>query len=238
MKRIVPRKHLQSKKTLGKAQDGSREFISLLATICADGTALAPGLIYQGSTHDLQDTWLEDYDHSSDEAYFAASPKGWTNEELGLSWLKKIFEAPTRSKAGNSKRLLIVDGHSSHLNMKFIDYCDTHAIILAILPPHSTHRLQPLDVAVFSPLANAYSKQIDDHIQSSHGFSRITKRVFWSLFRSAWHAALTTSNIYAGFSATGIWPLDSAKILRQLEIFTPSPPLSDVENHRKTPKFV
>ena len=82
---------LKAKKTIGKIQDGSREFISLLATICANGTALAPALIYQGDTHDLQDTWLEDYDHSSEEAYFAVSKKGWTNEDLGLSWLSSIF---------------------------------------------------------------------------------------------------------------------------------------------------
>ena len=103
MKRIVLRKHLQSKKTLGKNQDGSQEFISLLATICADGTALAPGLIYQGITHDLQDIWLEDYEYSSEDAYFVASQKGWTSENLGLFWLEKIFEAPTRSKAGHGK---------------------------------------------------------------------------------------------------------------------------------------
>ena len=48
MKRIVPIDHLRSKKTLGSSQDGSREFISLLATICADGSALTPALIYQG----------------------------------------------------------------------------------------------------------------------------------------------------------------------------------------------
>jgi hypothetical protein len=35
-------------------QDGSREFISLLACICADGTALPPALIYQGASNDLQ----------------------------------------------------------------------------------------------------------------------------------------------------------------------------------------
>ena len=139
MKRTVPRKHLESKKTLGKNQDGSREFISLLATICADGTVLAPALIYQGDTYDLQDTWLEDYDHSNEEAYFAVSKKGWTNEDLGLSWLSKLFEPATRSKAGYAKRLLIVDGHSSHVNMRFIDYCDQNNILLGILPPHSTH---------------------------------------------------------------------------------------------------
>jgi DDE superfamily endonuclease len=119
---------------------------NLLATICA-------ALFYQGESHDLQDTWLEDYDSS---AYFAVSQKGWTNEELGLSWLLKLFEPIMRKKSGNATlptHLLIVDGHSSHVNTRFLNSCDVHGIILAILPPHSTHRLQPLEVGIFSPLA-------------------------------------------------------------------------------------
>ena len=92
MKRIVALRQLKSKKLLGASQDGSREFISLLAGICADGTALPPDLIYEGKSGDLQNTWLENYDSSADEAYFAASAKGCTNEDLGVSWLAKIFE--------------------------------------------------------------------------------------------------------------------------------------------------
>ncbi|KAF2180862.1 hypothetical protein K469DRAFT_692415 [Zopfia rhizophila CBS 207.26] len=80
MKRILPIKYLRSKRVLGAKQDGSREFISLPACICADGTALPPGLIYQ-SKSDLQDIWLEDFDSSSEQAYFAVSKKGWTNED-------------------------------------------------------------------------------------------------------------------------------------------------------------
>jgi len=137
MKRIVPIDRLKNKKILGSNQDGSREFISLLATISADGTALPPALIYQGDSYDLQSTWIEDFDHSSDEAFFAVSKKGWTNEELGFSWLSRIFEPFTREKAGNARHLLIVDGHSSHVNMKFINFCGDHGIILGILPPHS-----------------------------------------------------------------------------------------------------
>ena len=97
------------KKILGSIQDGSREFISLLACIYADGTAIPPGLIYQAESGDLQDVWLDDFDASSE---LAVSKKGWTNEELGMSWLTKIFDRNTREKAGNSRRLLIVDGHS------------------------------------------------------------------------------------------------------------------------------
>jgi hypothetical protein len=43
-------------------QDSSREFISLLASICVDGIALPPALIYKGASGDLQDTWLKDLD--------------------------------------------------------------------------------------------------------------------------------------------------------------------------------
>lgn len=230
-------KQLKSKKILGASQDGSREFISLLACICADGTAIPPALIYQGTSGDLQDTWLEDFDHSSDQAYFATSEKGWTNEDLGIKWLE-IFDRHTNEKAGNSRRLLLVDGHSSHVNLRFIDYCDSNGILLVVLPPHSTHRLQPLDVGIFSPLAHAYSQEIDQLIQSSCGFSRLTKRSFWRLFAAAWERSVTFSNIKSAFAGPGIFPLEPEKVLTSIKTKTPSPANSDNDVKRKTPGSV
>ncbi|KAM4067688.1 Tc5 transposase DNA-binding domain-containing protein [Hirsutella rhossiliensis] len=52
-------------------QDGNREFITLIAAICADYSYLPPALIYKGESKDFQDTWLEDFDHSSEVAFFA-----------------------------------------------------------------------------------------------------------------------------------------------------------------------
>ena len=233
-KRIVPVAALKKKKTLGSSQDGLREFIFLLAIICADRTSLTPALIYQRESGDLQTSWLEDYNHKTNQAYFAASIKGWTNENLGMSWLTKVFEPQTRSKSGYRKRLLIVDGHSSHLNKRFMDFCEQHGIILGFMPPHSTHRLQPLDVAIFSPLTTAYSNQIDAVMQSSFGFSRITKRSFWPLFKSAWESALTMSNIQSAFAAIGIWPFDLNRVLQHIRIKTPSPPPNINESTQKT----
>jgi hypothetical protein len=63
--------------------DGNREFVTLLACICADGTKIPVGLIYKGESHDLQDTWVEDVD-DSDEVYFATLENGWTCNSLGL----------------------------------------------------------------------------------------------------------------------------------------------------------
>jgi len=175
-KRIVPLDQLKSKKLLGTMQDGSREFISLLACISADGSAIPPGLIYQGESKDMMDTWLHDFDHSKDSAWFTVSERGWTDNSIGLAWLKR-FENATRHKCGaRGCRLLVVDGHCSHLNMEWIDFCDKQRVILVIFPPHSTHRLQPLDVGIFSPLATAYSNALDTFLRDSLGFTYMTKR--------------------------------------------------------------
>jgi hypothetical protein len=177
LKRIMTLHAVKSGKIMGASQDGSREFLSLLACICADGTKLPPLLIYKGESYDLLDTWVEDY-NEGDDACFASSANGWSCDELGLQWLQKVFHPHTKDKAGNRRRLLIVDGHSSHVNMKFIEWADAQRIILLILPLHSTHRLQPLDVSLFSPLSIAYSKQITQLIFDSLGLVSISKRHF------------------------------------------------------------
>jgi hypothetical protein len=93
-------------------------------------------------------------------------------------WRPPSFYHNTKPIAGLHRRLLIVDGHNSHVNMRFINYCDQNRIILAILSPHSTHRLQPLDVSVFRPLADYYSQEIDRFIANAQGLVSISKRHF------------------------------------------------------------
>ena len=104
-------------------------------------------------------SWVGDFTEDNN-AYFTLSSNRWSSDELGLQWLEQIFHRHTKDKAGNRRCLLIVDRHSSHVNMKFITWADKYYIIIAIMPPHSMHRLQPLDVGLFQPLATAYSKEI------------------------------------------------------------------------------
>jgi hypothetical protein len=160
-KRIITLAQLLIKQLMGASQDGNREFITLITAICADGLRIPPALIYQSESGLIQDTWLNNFDKNREAAYFAATQKRWTNENAGLYWLEHIFDRHTKAKAGNYRRLLIVDGHNSHVNMRFINYCDQNRILLAILPPHSTYRLQPLDVGLFTPLAQYYTQQLD-----------------------------------------------------------------------------
>jgi hypothetical protein len=153
-----------------RLQDGNREWITSIACICADGTSLSPGLIYQATSGNIQDSWLQDFDPKLHACFFASSPSGWTNDELGYAWLTNIFDRETKEKARRRWRLLILDGHGSHFTMKFIDYCDANRILLMTYPPHSTHSL-PLDVGIFSPLSTAYSKHLEEFLHKFMGIS-------------------------------------------------------------------
>jgi hypothetical protein len=214
-KRVFSRRLYEEGKIKAYIQDGNREWITLLACICADGSHIKPSLIYQSASGSIQDSWLQAFDPNDHRVHFASSPSGWTNNELGLAWLKQVFDRSTKLKAGRSYRLLILDGHGSHLTIDFIDYCDHNRILLAIYPPHSTYTLQPLDVVMFKPLSSAYSAQVASFMERSQGLTSMSKRDFYPMFIAAWEASFKEATILKAFKATGISPLNSEVILKR-----------------------
>ena len=58
-KRIMSLEAYQSGRIQYASEDGSMEFVTLLACISVDGTALPPALIYHGDLGSLQDTWVK-----------------------------------------------------------------------------------------------------------------------------------------------------------------------------------
>lgn len=110
--------------------------------------------------------------------------------------------------------------------MKFIEWCLSHRILLAVYPPHSTHRLQPLDVSLFSPLAVRYSQQLNQFMNDCQGISSISKRDFFRLFWPAFNDAFTVKNVMSGWQRTGLIPLDRGavmKIFKEKQITLPQP---------------
>ena len=53
---------------------------------------------------------------------FSVPENGWTNNQLGFEWLQH-FDAHTKARQVGSYRLLIMDGHESHMSQKSKDYC-------------------------------------------------------------------------------------------------------------------
>ena len=212
-KRVFTRSTYEKKRNQQSLQDGNSEWVTVLASVCADGTALPPGLIYAGKSNTIQSSWVEDIEPGKHSVFVSASPTGWTNDELGLAWLEQVFDRSTKSKTRRSWRLLIVDGHNSHVTRRFIDYCDSHQILLLIFPPHSTHTLQPLDVVCFAPLASNYDKEVTEHLHDSQALASIKKSDFFRLFNASWANTFTKDLVLQSFKATGISPPNPHVIL-------------------------
>jgi hypothetical protein len=176
-KRVFSKRQWEKKEAKAALQDGSREWITVLASVCADGTAILPSLMYASANSSLQTTWVADIKVSEHDVFVSSSPSGWSNNDLGVTWLEQVFDCHTKEKArrGRDYRLLILDGHGSYVTKAFINYCDEHRILLCILPPHLTHTLQPLEVVVFKPLSSAYSLELTEHLHRGQGLVPIRR---------------------------------------------------------------
>jgi hypothetical protein len=221
-KRVFSRRLYERGEVTAHLSDGSREWFTVLACICADGGALPPAVIYEAPSGNIQSAWVDQIEENTHQISVTTSPSGWSNDEIGLAWLEQVFDRYTKERAHGDYRLLIMDGHGSHITRDFINYCDQNRILIYILPPHSTHRLQPLDVVIFKPLSQAYTHELTEYLHSSHGSAGLRKREFLPFFYRAWTSTMTRALIAKSFKATGIYPMDTNPVLKKFT--TPPPP--------------
>jgi hypothetical protein len=121
-------------RTRHQAHPGCQEWVSTVERICADGTILPPHGIFKGKT--VIQNWIPA--RVINQWFFSANTKGWTSNIHGLEWLKRVFDPTTRTKAKGEYRLLICDGHDSHISGSFIADCLQNRITLLILSPHTS----------------------------------------------------------------------------------------------------
>ena len=103
--------------------------------------------------------------------------------------------------------ILIVDGHASHKGIETLEYAKQNGIIIICLPPHCTHRMQPLDVSFFAPLKTYFNQAISKWLKAHPG-RVVTQLQIAGLFNEAYGKAATVRNGCHGFKSTGIWPLN------------------------------
>ena len=201
-------------------QPGNREWATAICSIASDGYVVPPFLVVQGrfhlaswySEHQIPDNWA-----------VKTTKNGWTDNETGLQWLHH-FDKHTKSRRRGAYRMLVLDGHESHVNVQFEDYCKEKNIITLCLPPHSSHLTQPLDVGCFSVLKKTYGAEIEHFIKAQ--ITHIAKPDFFVAFKAAFHRTFTRENVLGGFRGAGIVPYDPQAVLSKLDVRlrTPTPP--------------
>ncbi|KAF8237737.1 DDE-domain-containing protein [Tricholoma matsutake] len=183
--------------TIYSIEDGNRELVTVIETICADGSVLHPSMIFQGLQRNVE------WGHNNPcNVSISISPNGWMDQELGSMWLQNDFHPATQDKAAEQYHLLILDGHNSHCMFTFCKYAADHKIIIICL---SSHTLQPCDIGDFGPLAQLWKHKVT---LTSQSLIAIRKDNILTYHHAACIAALKTTTIQSAFQKTGIWPLD------------------------------
>lgn len=130
--------------------------------------------------------------------------------------------------------LLILDGHKSHGSWKLLQLAQENGVILLALPPHLTHKLQLLDVAVFRNLKESF-KRLGMARMRKNKTKKLMRVDFGKFFGESWDESITGKTVHSGFRASGIWPLDRSvvKLTTPLAASTPQTHVSqsEVESH-------
>ncbi|KAB0803737.1 hypothetical protein PPYR_00707 [Photinus pyralis] len=152
------------------------------------------------------------------------SDTGYINSDLFVVWLQGFIDVVKPSI--DSKVVLVLDGHTTHSkNLKAVQLARQHGVIMLQLPGHTTHRLQPLDVAVFKPLEGYYNQAVEKWMREHAGLG-VTQFQVAQILGEAYPRAATIANAINGFRKCGIWPVDR-NVFRDVD-FAPSLALQEV----------
>jgi hypothetical protein len=206
----------------------NREWVSIIESVSATGRKLRCVVIFKGQS--LQTTWFRS--ESVPDWLYTTSENGWTSKAIGAEWLQRIY-IPESAPQLDRYRLLLLDAHSSHVDIEFLWLCKQNKIELLFLPAHSTHLLQPLDLSVFSVTKTKYRNQIRD-LASLDDAAPIKKERFITYYYKAREESFSQKVIRAGWRAAGLVPYDPSKVIESSQILnrisTPPPPPTNTDS--------
>lgn len=134
-----------------------------------------------------------------------ASKSGWMDALCFLETLKHFVKCARVTRSNPA--MLICDNHESHLQYDVLKYAKKKHITMVTIPPHASHKIQPLDVSDFGPLSTAYDRALLRWLTLNPGCPASIYEVA-GFMGEAFDAGMTPMNIKAGFRATGIFPFN------------------------------
>jgi hypothetical protein len=154
----------------------------------------------------------------NDGIRIAVSESGYTNDVLSFEWLKH-FDVQTRPPNGEW-RMLVIDGYGLHLTIEFVDYYYRPNVKISVflLPAHSTHILQPLDIRVFQSFKHYHQEMLKESIRyRGLDYKRVD---FLSSFQRMRDLTFKKPIICSAFEKSGLYPFNPSAVLVKLKEFS------------------
>ena len=163
----------------------------------------------------------------SDDAVFSGQTSGWMTRFLWFRWCVEFCHQVghyrlTLPPSLRSQRItLLSDGHASRRCPLAASYLLGHGVDLVILPPHTSHALQPFDVGLAAPFkcrARQFILRPDPRVRGVvEGLPSAAARQRFTLVSavlSAWKATCNRENCQAAFEFPGYCPFSIEKALQ------------------------
>ncbi|XP_065642270.1 uncharacterized protein LOC136073908 [Hydra vulgaris] len=227
-KKVIAKKGLKQVGAITSAEIGT--LVTLACTINAIGNSSPPFFIFPRKNFKNRFLFSAPTASGGD-----TNPSGWMKEENFVKYLKHFVGNTKCTK--EKPCLLLLDHHETYLSIEGLDLAKNNGIVMLTFPPHCTHKLQPLDKAVYGRLKNYINTAMTSLLVMNPG-KTVTIYDIPKIVKIAFPKAVSPHNILSGFSATGIYPLNP-------DVFTendycpnyvtdrPDPPCSQADSNKK-----
>jgi hypothetical protein len=174
----------------------------------------------------VSEGWLPQENRWAD-LMLAATDSGWIDTAVFNRWFDRFIDHVHLKRqllgvAREEPALLVLDGHSSHISLAMFERAEENSLVVYVLPAHTSHVSQPLDVACFSTWHCQFGLALSKR-RTERPAEPISRSLYIELMEAPWAAALSPGNIASGFKATGIFPFDHATICNLGRTSKPSP---------------
>lgn len=209
---------LKGKKQVGQLTSAERgALITVIACMNPVGQYIPPFLIFPRVK--VPASYLDGTPFNTD---YDCHKSGWIQMDIFTKWFQHFLKYAKPTK--ELPVLLILDGHNTHTrNADVIELARKNNVVIISIPPHTSHKTQPLDRTFMGPLKAYYSSEVRKFLRDKK--RAVELRDVGALFGSAYKNAARYDIAENGFKCTGIYPVNR-NIFTDNE-YTPTPEEND-----------
>ncbi|XP_053400532.1 jerky protein homolog-like [Mercenaria mercenaria] len=200
-----PRHVICMKGTTPQAITSNRgKTVTIIASGSAAGSRLPPYYVFPGMR------WNQDLlTGASPVSAGTVTESGWSNSAVFMEYLEQHFLKHVSTK--DHPVMILFDGHKSHVNLTLSTWGEANNVVFFVLPPHTSHVIQPLDVGCFGPLKNIYHSECQAYMRRNPGL-QINRCNIAEVSSKAYNKGVCAENLISAFKKTGVYPLQRTSI--------------------------